>query len=175
MGVKDYGVYDPAMIYEREVPIVSSVIDNTNTIHKKYHVGYIAGVFDLFHVGHLNMFKRANEQCDYLIVGVVTDEGVMNNKKTMPYVPFSERIEIVRSCKYVDEAVEIPLNVGDTYEMYRRYQFDVQFSGSDYEEDPNWLAKQTYLRNHGSDMVFFPYTQSTSSTKLKQLIEKRLL
>ena len=142
---------------------------------KKYHTGYIAGVFDLFHVGHLNMFKRAKEQCDYLIVGVVTDESVIRDKKTSPYIPFEERIEMVRSCRYVDEAVEIPADFGDTDEAYRRYRFDVQFSGSDYENDPEWLAKKVFLQKQGSDLVFFPYTQSTSSTKLKEMITKKLL
>ena len=121
------------------------------------------------------MFKRAKEQCDYLIVGVVSDESVMVNKKTMPYMPLDERMELVRSCRYVDEVVALPTYNGDTDEAYRRYQFDVQFSGSDYADDPVWLAKKAYLEKRGANMVFFPYTQSTSSTKLKELIEKRLL
>jgi cytidyltransferase-like protein len=174
-GVRDYGIYDSNMTYQRKMPVTNLQRGEEHTAPKKYHVGYIAGVFDLFHVGHLNMFKRAKEQCDYLIVGVVNDETVMNGKRTMPYIPFEERLEIVRSCKYVDEAVEIPTEYNDTDEAYRRYQFDVQFSGSDYADDPQWLAKQAFLRKHGSDMVFFPYTQSTSSTKLKAMIEKKLL
>ena len=141
--------------------------------NKPYHIGYVAGVFDLFHIGHLNMFKRAKEQCDYLIVGVVNDESVMKSKRTTPYIPFEERIEIVRSCKYVDEAVEIPTDYGDTDEAYRRYQFDVQFSGSDYENDPDWLAKKAFLQKQGADLVFFPYTESTSSTKLKAAINNK--
>ena len=142
---------------------------------KKYHVGYIAGVFDLYHLGHLNMFRRAKELCDYLIVGVVSDEGVQVNKKTEPFVPFEERIEIVRSCRYVDEAVEIPFVYCRTPEAFRKYHFDVQFSGSDYESDPGWLAMRDYLRTHGADLIFFPYTQQTSSTKLKNLIEQKLV
>lgn len=173
MGVKSYGVYDSNMKYPRKMPI--TVVQDKDSAPKKYHVGYIAGVFDLYHIGHLNMFKRAKEQCDYLIVGVVNDESVMKNKKTMPYIPFEERIELVRSCRYVDEAVEIPTDYNNTDEAYRRYQFDVQFSGSDYADDPGWLAKKVFLQKQGSDMVFFPYTQSTSSTKLKALIERKLL
>lgn len=178
LGVRDYGIFDGSLAYPRK-PVMSQKLSCGNGAKerkpKKYHVGYIAGVFDLFHIGHLNMFRRAKEQCDYLIVGVVNDESVMGNKKTMPYIPFSERMELVRSCRYVDEAVEIPTEYCDTDEAYRRYQFDVQFSGSDYAEDPAWLAKKTFLQKQGSDMVFFPYTQSTSSTKLKKLIEKGLL
>lgn len=175
MGISDFSVYDSSLCYPREERIsVNGQDENAAQEKKKYHVGYIAGVFDLFHVGHLNMFRRAKELCDYLIVGVVTDEGVMNDKRTMPFVPFDERVDIVRSCRYVDEAVEIPPDRSNTDEAYRRYQFDVQFSGSDYENDRAWLEKKEYLRKHGSDLVFFPYTQSTSSTKLKRLINEIL-
>lgn len=168
MEVRNYGIYNVNISYPRKPRILQR--DENSPVKKKYQVGYIAGVFDLFHVGHLNMFKRAKEQCEYLIVGVVNDESVMKYKKTTPYIPFEERIEIVRSCRYVDEAVEIPTDRGDTDEAYHRYQFDVQFSGSDYENDPIWLAKKEFLQKHGADLVFFPYTQSTSSTKIKKKI-----
>lgn len=175
LGIRDYSIFDSNLKYPRKMKPVVVSENQENKISKRYHIGYIAGVFDLFHIGHLNLFKRAKEQCDYLIVGVVTDEGVMQSKRTMPYMPFDERIELVRSCRYVDEAVEIPAKYNNTDEAYRRYQFDVQFSGSDYAENPVWLAKQAFLRKHGSDMIFFPYTESTSSTKLKALIEKGLM
>lgn len=175
IGVKYYGIYDWNLEYPRKVPMPVISQGKKAEITKKYHVGYIAGVFDLFHIGHLNMFKRAKELCDYLIVGVVTDESVRKNKKTSPYIPFEERLELVRSCRFVDEAVEIPTDYGDTDEAYRRYQFDVQFSGSDYANDPEWLAKKVFLEKQGAELVFFPYTEGTSSTKLKTLIEKRLL
>lgn len=175
LGVKNYGIYDWNLEYPRKIKAPETGKGDEAQAPKKYHVGYIAGVFDLFHVGHLNMFKRAKEQCDYLIVGVVSDESVMKNKKTMPCIPFAERIELVRACRYVDEAVEIPADYGDTDEAYRRYRFDVQFSGSDYAEDPAWLAKKAWLEKRGSEMVFFPYTQTTSSTKIKGMIEKKLL
>lgn len=175
MGVREIGVYDSNMNYPRKAKAAVLQTQAAGQTPKKYHVGYIAGVFDLFHVGHLNMFKRAKEQCDYLIVGVVNDESVMKKKKTTPYIPFEERIELVRSCRYVDEAVEIPTDYGNTDEAYRRYQFDVQFSGSDYVDNPVWQAKKLFLEKQGAEMVFFPYTQSTSSTKLKALIEKGLL
>ena len=203
MGVKDYAVYDAGMEYpaivraeDRRKPGAESRGDVTASgpaasqtdalfpepapgrapgpALKPYRTGYVAGVFDLFHMGHLNLLRRAKEQCDYLIVGVVTDEGVRKNKKTNPFVPFSERLEIVRACRYVDEAVEIPLHFASTRDAYRMYHFDVQFSGSDYAEDPDWLAEKQFLEKQGAEMVFFPYTQSTSSTKLKQLIERKL-
>ncbi len=175
MGVRDYGVYDPGINYPRIKKMEVTQAKGENVKPKKYHVGYIAGVFDLYHIGHLNMFRRAKEQCDYLIVGIVTDEGVMQGKRTMPVMPFEERKELVQSCRYVDEAVEIPVDAPDTDEAYRRYHFDVQFSGSDYENDPGWLAKQAFLRKQGSDLVFFPYTQTTSSSQIKEMISKRLI
>ena len=177
-GVRNIGVYDTNIDYPRTLKrkeVVSAINNIQDKVSKKYKKGYIAGVFDLFHVGHLNMFKRAKEQCEYLIVGVVTDEGVRKNKKTEPFIPFEERIEMVRSCRYVDEAVEIPFGYGGTRDAYRLYHFDCQFSGSDYIDDPNWLAEKEFLEKQGAEMVFFPYTESTSSTKIKAMINKKLL
>lgn len=185
MGIMNYHIYDPGNDYpnkrkEQVAQRLAAVQENNSVagldksdIDKPYNVGYIAGVFDLFHIGHLNMFKRAKEQCRYLIVGVVSDEGVRLNKQAEPFVPFDERIEMVRSCKYVDEAIKLPLNLCGTKDIFNVYHFDVQFSGSDYEHDPGWLAEKKFLEKNGSTMVFFPYTQSTSSTKLKKAIEVR--
>ncbi len=174
MGVTQYSIYDANIGYGRKTR--EYVIQkDSEAAPKKYHVGYISGVFDLFHIGHLNMFKRAKEQCDYLIVGVVTDEGVRSIKRVEPFVPFAERIEMVRSCRYVDEAVEIPLQYNDTREAYKLYHFDCQFSGSDYRDNLAWLSNKEFLEQNGSTMVFFPYTESTSSSKIKELIEKRLM
>lgn len=175
MGITDFSVYDASRTYARPRTVIADSGLEDKKEKKKYNVGYVAGVFDLFHMGHLNLLRRAKEQCNYLIVGVVTDEGVRKYKHTVCVVPFEERMEILRSCRYVDEAVEIPLEYYDTDEAYRRYQFDVQFSGSDYIDNPGWLAKKEFLQKRGADMVFFPYTQSTSSTKLKELIGKKLI
>lgn len=167
MNIRNVSVYNPQLDYERPVQIVYK---EEKSAPKKYHIGYIAGVFDLFHIGHLNLFRRAKEQCDYLIVGVVSDEQVINSKKTHPYIPFDERLAIVQSCRYVDEAVEIPVDRPGTEDAYYMYHFDVQFSGSDYENEPRWMAKKAFLQQHGSDMVFFPYTAGTSSTELKERV-----
>jgi len=100
---------------------------------------------------------------------------VRSIKRVEPFVPFAERIEMVRSCRYVDEAVEIPLQYNDTREAYKLYHFDCQFSGSDYRDNLAWLSNKEFLEQNGSTMVFFPYTESTSSSKIKELIEKRLM
>lgn len=177
MGVTEYSIFDIHKDYPRKRKPITQI---SNTLAdrgepKKFHTGYIAGVFDLFHVGHLNMFKRAKEQCEYLIVGVVSDEGVRKYKGTQTFIPFEERIEMVRSCRYVDEAVEIPLNFGGTRDAFRLHHFDCQFSGSDYVDNPVWLEEKEFLEKHGAEMVFFPYTESTSSTKIRDMIEKKLL
>lgn len=168
MGIKDISVYDPRLDYDR--PMQQVCLQETTP--KKYHIGYVAGVFDLFHIGHLNIFRRAKEQCDYLIVGVVSDEQVIRNKKTSPYISFDERLAIVQACKYVDEAVEIPVDKSDTEAAWHMYHFDVQFSGSDYADDPIWHAKKVFLQQHGADMVFFPYTGTISSTEIKEAISR---
>lgn len=172
MDIKNVSVYDPRLDYDR--PMKQMFVPK-ETVPKKYHIGYVAGVFDLFHIGHLNLFRRAKEQCDYLIVGVVIDEQVVRGKKTRPYIPFEERLAIVKACKYVDEAVEIPVDKPNTEDAWHMYHFDVQFSGSDYADDPVWLSKKVFLEQNGSTMVFFPYTESTSSSEIKSLIEKKLL
>lgn len=170
MDIRNVSVYDPRLDYDRPMKQTCAPKD---AISKKYHIGYVAGVFDLFHIGHLNILRRAKEQCDYLIVGVVTDEQVVRGKKTRPYIPFDERLAIVEACKYVDEAVEIPANKPDTEDAWYMYHFDVQFSGSDYADDPAWLSKKVFLQQHGSDLVFFPYTETTSSTEIKDVISRK--
>lgn len=174
-GALHVGVYDTNMEYPRKQKAVPRTTGSGDERKKKYHTGYVAGVFDLFHIGHLNLLRRAKEQCEYLIVGVVTDEGVRKNKGVDSFIPFGERLSIVQACRYVDEAVGIPLEFCDTRDAYLKFQFDVQFSGSDYAQDAAWLKKQEFLRKHGAELVFFPYTESTNSTQLKEMIQKRLV
>ena len=104
--------------------------------------------------------------------GLITE---LEGRRNLENVVVVMHPALITSRENVDEAVEIPLEYYNTDEAYRRYQFDVQFSGSDYADDPAWEAKREYLRKKGSDVVFFPYTQSTSSTKIKELIDKRLM
>ena len=178
MGIESYYVYDRNIEYEPNIlqrPLEYK-LQNTQEQNqeKKYNIGYIAGVFDLFHIGHLNLLKRAKDQCNYLIVGVVTDQGVIRNKKVEPYIPFEERIEIVGACSYVDKAVEIPLNFSGSREAYEKYKFDCQFSGSDYKDDPIWEANKMFLEKKGADLVFLSYTEQTSSTKIKRAIQQSI-
>ncbi|SFC59577.1 adenylyltransferase/cytidyltransferase family protein [Butyrivibrio sp. YAB3001] len=182
-GVEEYGIFNPEADYNipdyltnkrknENIMMRENNAENGQYNPKPYHTGYVAGVFDLFHVGHLNILKRAKDNCDYLIVGLVSDEGVKRNKGAYPVISFDDRKAILEGCRYVDEVVEIPLNAGDSLDAWRLNHFDVQFSGSDYEHDEYWLKMKSELEKHGATIVFFPYTESTSSTKLKEKLKK---
>lgn len=140
---------------------------------KHYNIGYVPGVYDLFHIGHLNLLKRAKDRCDYLIVGVLTDELVIHFKKNPPFIPFEERISIVESIRYVDKAVMIDFDNIDKMAAWRLYHYDCHFSGDDHGAE--WDEDIKKLRELGANLEFFPYTQSTSSSYIKKLINNRLV
>lgn len=133
---------------------------------KKYKIGYTTGVFDMFHVGHLNILKKAKEQCEYLIVGVSTDELVQKSKNKNPIIPFDERVEIIKSIKYVDEVV--PQINKNKMEAYERYKFDVMFVGDDWKGTESFNKWEDELKKKGSTIIYFPYTKGTSSTILRE-------
>ena len=135
---------------------------------KKYKIGYTTGVFDLFHIGHLNILKKAKEQCECLIVGVSTDELVQNYKNKLPVIPFEERIEIVKSIKYVDKVVAQENR--DKYSAWENLQFDVMFVGDDWKGNKLFEELEHQFKSVGVDIVYFPYTQGTSSTILRKKI-----
>ena len=136
---------------------------------KRYKVGYTTGVYDLFHIGHLNILKRAKEQCDYLIVGVSTDEVVESYKGKRPVIPFSERIEIVKAIRYVDEV--IPQTSMDKMEAWEKLHFDVLFHGSDWKGSDMYDEIEKKLEEVGADLVFLPHTEGTSSTLLSDKLQ----
>ncbi len=136
---------------------------------KKYKVGYTTGVFDLFHIGHLNLLKNAKECCDYLIVGVSTDEVVREYKHKTPVIPFDERIEIVKAIRYVDQVV--PQTVMDKYLAWERYHFDVLFHGDDWKGTSMYNDIENKLNAVGCDIVFLPHTSGISSTLISNTIQ----
>lgn len=140
----------------------------------EYKKGYCAGVFDLFHIGHVNLFRRAKEKCDYLIIGVLTDELVIHFKKNAPYIPFEERLQMVASCRYVDEAVPVTFETIGKLDAWDKYHYDCFFSGDDYSGNPVWMEEKRLLNERGSDVYFFSYTQTTSSTKIKQAMNAKI-
>lgn len=124
----------------------------------------------MFHIGHLNILKRAKEQCDYLIVGVSTDELVQDYKKKTPVICFEERAEIVRSIKYVDEVV--PQNNRDKFAAWEQYHFNKMFVGDDWKGSPLFDDMEKKFAQVGAEIVYFPYTTGTSSTLLKEKLNK---
>lgn len=132
-------------------------------------IGYTTGVYDLFHVGHVNLLRNAKSMCDRLIVGVTVDELVSyKNKKAV--IPFEERIEIVRSSKYVDLAV--PQNTMDKMDALHRYKFNVMFVGDDWYKSEKWEEFDREFTEAGVKIIYFPYTKSTSSTLINATLEK---
>lgn len=124
-------------------------------------VGYTTGVFDLFHVGHVNLLRRAKEQCDYLIVGVTTDE-LVSYKHKRSVIPFEERMKIVEAIRYVDKVV--PQENMNKMEAWEKYHFDVMFVGDDWKGTDKWNQIEKDMESVGARVVYFPYTKGTSST-----------
>ena len=135
---------------------------------KKKIIGYTTGVFDLFHIGHLNILKQAKEQCDYLIVGVSTDENVMNYKRKYPVIPFEQRAAIVSAIKYVDEVV--PQTNMDKLEAWRNIHFDILFHGDDWKNSSMYNDVIKKLSDVGVKVVFLKHTEGISSTLITSKI-----
>lgn len=135
---------------------------------EKAIVGYTSGVYDLFHIGHLNLLKNAKALCDKLIVGVTSDELVSyKNKKAV--IPHFERMEIVRNVKQVDAVV--PQNDMDKFKMWERLKFDVMFVGDDWFETPKWKELDEKFKEVGVKIIYFPYTKGTSSTMINETLK----
>ncbi len=138
---------------------------------KKYKIGYTTGVFDLFHIGHLNILRKAKEKCEYLIVGVTTDEEVERVKSKTPIISFSERLAIVQSIKYVDIAV--PEKDVDKLIAWDKYNYDVIFKGDDWRGSAKWMKYEEEFKKRNVKVIFFPYTKGISSTKLREILKKQ--
>lgn len=130
-------------------------------------IGYTTGVYDLLHVGHLNLLRNAKAMCDRLIVGVTVDELVAyKNKRAV--IPFEERIELVRALKYVDIAV--PQTSMDKTDAYERYRFNVMFVGDDWYKNEKWKAYEEQFNKLNVRIIYFPYTKGTSSTLINETL-----
>lgn len=129
MGLHNYSIFDPSKAYPRTAVRIetSGETDKGEPSLKKYHIGYVAGVFDMFHAGHLNLLRRAKE---------------------------------------------LPVSCDGIRDAYKLFRFDCQFTGSDYTNHPSWLADKEYLEKQGAELVFFPYTERVSSTKLRKALGK---
>jgi glycerol-3-phosphate cytidylyltransferase len=136
----------------------------------KYKCGYTTGVFDLFHVGHLNLIRQSKENCDYLIVGVSSDELVVQVKGKKPVIPCSERMEILSAIKYIDKVVK--QTSIEKIEDWEKYRFDVVFHGNDWENSEIDLMNATILREHNVDFVYFERGKYLSTTQICEKIKK---
>ena len=133
-------------------------------------IGYTTGVFDLFHVGHLNILRNARLECDYLIVGVTTDELSEEKKGKRPIIPFAERMEIVENIKFVDNVV--PQTSYDKLEAWNNLHFNKMFVGDDWKGSDKWKRLEKDFKKLGVEICYFPYTKHTSSTRIRKIVEK---
>lgn len=136
-------------------------------------VGYTAGVYDMFHIGHLNVIKNAKANCDYLIVGVSTDEVVKNNKKKIPIVPYEERKAIVEAIRYVDKVIpQERYDIDGKIEIVLQNHINIMFVGSDWQGTEKWNKLENELHKIGCKVQYLPYTEGVSSTMLRKKLEK---
>ena len=133
-------------------------------------IGYTTGVYDMFHIGHLNILKRAKEQCDFLIVGVSTDELVQHDKNKTPIIPFEERCKIVEAIKYVDKVV--PQENKDKFAAWESLHFNKMFVGSDWKGTQQWLSYEKQFAPVGVEIVYLDHTDGISSTILRERLNK---
>ena len=139
---------------------------------KHYKIGYTQGVYDMFHIGHLNLINRAKKYCDYLIVGVNADELVESYKHKTPVINQFERKMIIENLKAVDECVIV--KTLDKLDIWKELRFDAIFIGDDWKGNPRWEETKNQLAKVGADVVFFPYTDGVTSTLLRTEKDKRV-
>jgi len=135
--------------------------------------GYTTGVFDLFHVGHLNVLKKSKNFCDELIVGVTTDTLCLKEKGRTPFIPYTERVIILENISIVNRVV--PQKSYDKKRAWQEHKFDVMFVGDDWKGTARWNKLEIEFNELGVEIVYFPYTNSTSSSRIRELIDKKLL
>lgn len=134
-------------------------------MNKKYKIGYTTGVYDMFHIGHLNIIQQAKAQCEHLIVGVTTDELCMKRKNRLPIICEKDRIAIVQAIKYVDEVV--PQEDMNKLATVKKYHVDAVFVGSDWKGTPSWDEYEKAFAEEGCEVVYLDHTDGISSTILR--------
>ena len=133
---------------------------------KKYKIGYTTGAYDMFHIGHLNLIRRAKEQCEYLIVGVSTDECVQSYKNKTPIIPYDERAAIVQAIRYVDEVV--PQTSMDKLDFLKKRHFDVMFHGDEWKGTELYNKYEEEFAKYGAKIEYLTHTDGISSTILRE-------
>lgn len=141
---------------------------------KKYKIGYTCGVFDVFHVGHLNLIERCKEQCEKLIIGVCDDEYVRNIKNKEPVYSQDERVRILKALKAVDDAVLVTIEeTEDKFLAHAKIGFDVLFSGDDWKGTERYIKTEEQFAKLGVSIEYFPYTQGISTTQIKEQLKNK--
>lgn len=135
-------------------------------MEKKYRKGFTVGTFDMFHRGHLNLFRQAKDYCEYLVVGVHSDEWVMHCKNRSTVIPYEDRADIVGAIRYVDEVVKNETR--SKMETWEKLHFDVAFIGDDWKGTEVWNKIEEELKSVGCDVIYIPYTQGISTTQLRE-------
>jgi glycerol-3-phosphate cytidylyltransferase len=148
---------------------ISKNCEGESKMNKKYKIGYTTGVFDMFHIGHLNILRRAKEQCDYLIVGVTTDELCYARKNRYPIIKQSERVEIVSAIRYVDKVI-LQADM-DKIKPVREFGCDVVFVGDDWRGTDAWIEYEKQFAKVGAVVVYLPHTDGISSTMLRRILD----
>lgn len=139
---------------------------------KKYKVGYTCGVFDLFHVGHLNLLERCKEMCDILIVGVCNDEYVRNVKCKEPIYSEKQRVRIINALKVVDRAEVVSIEeTNDKVLAIEKFHFDVLFSGDDWKGSERYRLTEEQFKIYGASIEYLPYTQGISTSYIRKKLE----
>lgn len=140
----------------------------------KYQLGYTCGVFDLFHVGHLNLLERCKSMCDYLIVGVCDDEYVRKVKNKEAVVPAADRIRILKALKCVDDAILVDIETtNDKMLALERFHFNVLFSGDDWKGSDRYKKTEKEFDKIGVAIEYLPYTKGVSTSQLKEEMKKK--
>ena len=140
---------------------------------KKYKIGYTCGVYDLFHVGHLNLFEKCKEMCDILIVGVCNDEYVRKIKNKEPVINENDRLRILKALKSVDDAYLIDIDVtNDKMKALQKFNFDVLFSGDDWKGSERYIKTENDFKKLGVAIEYLPYTKNVSTTIIKEKLSK---
>ncbi len=137
---------------------------------KKIIIGYTTGVFDLFHIGHVRLLKKAKSLCDKLIVGVSTDALVKKYKNKKPIIPYIERLEVIKSLKYVDSVVT--QNSLNKFNSLKKLKYDIIFVGDDWYATKKWKNLDKKFKELGVKIVYLPYTRRTSSTKITKILNQ---
>lgn len=166
-AIFQWAVPDYDAIYSRMEKLGESALSKEeNPERKPYHIGYVPGVFDLFHTGHLNLLERCKSRCDYLIVGVLTDELVEYYKGRRTVISYEDRARVIQALSVVDEVIPVDFSNTDKLDAWNQLHYDCHFSGSDHQN--HWNDVWEELKKRGSNMEFFPYTQGISSTQIRE-------